>query len=239
MSANPLPRRARPRVGGLVPFSTVDYPGRFSAAVFIRGCPWRCGYCHNPELLDTGGRDFGWEPVQRLLARRSGLIDAVVFTGGEPTSDPALGDAMDEVRAQGFSVGLHTAGPYPRRLRSLLSRCDWVGFDVKAPFGSYDTVTGARRSSVRVQESLDALAASGVAYETRTTWHPALLDESALLRIADDLAERGVRRYALQAFRALGCEDESLCTAPRAGPSEALLGALASRFPQFTYRPAQ
>ena len=205
-------------------------------------CNLNCAYC----LRDEGalhGRPHAL-PVallEKTLADLKTRTDRcnVVFTGGEPTSDPALGNAMDEVRAQGFSVGLHTAGPYPRRLRPLLSRCDWVGFDVKAPFDRYDSVTGARRSAIRVQESLDALAASGVAYETRTTWHPSLLDENALLRIADDLAALGVRRHALQAFRALGCEDESLCTAPRAGPSEALLGALASRFPQFTYRPAQ
>ena len=38
------------RVGGLVPFTQIDFPGRFSAVVFVQGCPWRCAYCHNPHL---------------------------------------------------------------------------------------------------------------------------------------------------------------------------------------------
>ena len=58
-----LPRNAlRPlRVGGLTRLSTADYPGELAAVVFCQGCPWRCGYCHNPHLIpalsDTGARD--------------------------------------------------------------------------------------------------------------------------------------------------------------------------------------
>eukprot|EP01035_Chromulina_nebulosa_P014871 gene14871-19679_t len=37
-------------VAGLQPFSSVDFPGRLAAVVFLQGCPWRCGYCHNPGL---------------------------------------------------------------------------------------------------------------------------------------------------------------------------------------------
>ncbi len=42
--------RARLRVGGFEPLTTVDWPGRLSAVVFLQGCPWRCRYCHNAEL---------------------------------------------------------------------------------------------------------------------------------------------------------------------------------------------
>ncbi|UUZ52466.1 hypothetical protein LP419_23705 [Massilia sp. H-1] len=38
------------RVGGVTPFTATDYPGLLSAVVFVQGCPWRCGYCHNPHL---------------------------------------------------------------------------------------------------------------------------------------------------------------------------------------------
>ena len=39
------------RVGGLTPFSTTGWPGMLAAVVFCQGCPWRCGYCHNPHLI--------------------------------------------------------------------------------------------------------------------------------------------------------------------------------------------
>lgn len=42
---------ASQRVGRMVAFSTVDYPGRLAAVIFCQGCPWGCGYCHNPHLL--------------------------------------------------------------------------------------------------------------------------------------------------------------------------------------------
>ena len=121
------------RVGGLTRFTSIDYPGKLSAVVFVQGCPWRCGYCHNPQLQSRDeAAGPSWSEVMAWLPRRVGLIDAVVFSGGEPTLDPALGAAMDEVRALGLAVGLHSAGIYPRRLRELLPRLDWIGLDVKA-----------------------------------------------------------------------------------------------------------
>ena len=41
------------QIAGLVPLSTVDWPGRLAATVFCQGCPWRCTYCHNTAILDT------------------------------------------------------------------------------------------------------------------------------------------------------------------------------------------
>jgi len=46
--------------------------------------------------------------------------------------------------------------------------------------------------------------------EVGTTVHPALLDEDALLRMADGLAEMGVERWVLQPFRVEGCVDGGL-----------------------------
>ena len=96
-----------------------------------------------------------------------GLIDAVVFSGGEPTIDPTLGAAMDEVRALGSAVGLHSGGIYPRRLRELLPRADWVGPDVKAPLDDAALLRqandlarrGARRYVLQVARPAETLGA--------------------------------------------------------------------------------
>lgn len=72
------------QIAGLVPFSTVDWPGALCASLFLQGCPWRCPYCHNAGILDL--RTPGvvrWEDVEELLRRRLGLLDGVVFSGGE------------------------------------------------------------------------------------------------------------------------------------------------------------
>lgn len=226
-----MSRAAELRIGGLTRLSTCDWPGELVATLFCQGCPWTCRYCHNPHLIPGGGPGaVPWEEVSAFLRTRRGLLDGVVFSGGEPTVQAGLADAVRAVRDLGFRVGLHTAGPYPERLAAVLPLLDWVGFDVKAPFDAYPRITGVPGSGVRARDSLERVLASGVALEVRTTVHPALLDAAALSGLAAELLALGVRRYAVQAFRALGCADADLVAAP-VPPALDVLAAVAARFP--------
>lgn len=226
------------KVGGFTPFSASDFPGRLAAVVFVQGCAWRCGYCHNPHLQPRmRGGSISWRAVTEFLRRRVGLLDAVVFSGGEPTTDPALPAAIEAVRALGFAVGLHTAGLYPQRLADVLPLLDWVGFDIKAPFARYADITGARGSGGRARACAEMIVASGVAYECRTTVHPALLPPADLLALAHTLAAMGVTHYTLQEFRATGCADAQLCTDARPGyPEAAVIAQIAPLFARFAVR---
>jgi len=157
------------RVGGLTRLSAADYPGKLAAVVYCQGCAWRCGYCHNPELRPArGAHEIEWTEVLAFLGRRRGLLDAVVFSGGEPTQQRGLAAAMREVKAMGFLVGLHTAGIVPRRLAEVLPLADWVAIDAKALFADHERVTGVRGSARRAKRSLDLIRASGVAAEFHT-----------------------------------------------------------------------
>ena len=205
------------RVGGLSPHSSCDWPGQLVATVFAQGCPWACAYCHNPHLLPArGSEEIAWADVLAFLQTRQRLLDGVVFTGGEPTMQEALLGAVADVRALGFQVGLHTGGQFPDRLARVLPHVDWVGFDVKAPWGEYERVTGIPGSGAVARESLAILVASGVPFEARTTVHPALLS-------ADDLslARRAAgecRRAQLRAARLppAGVRDRPACRGPHA-----------------------
>lgn len=225
-------------VGGLTPLSTTDWPGMLSAVVFCQGCPWRCGYCHNPDLIPSRGtHEIPWETVLAFLQRRRGLLDGVVFSGGEPTLQRDLLVAMREVRALGFKVGLHTGGMYPVRLAALLPLVDWVGLDIKAPFEDYAQTTGAEGSGGRALVSLQHVLTSGVDYEIRTTVHPGLLSDAAVLGMGRELAGRGVKHYVLQAFRSQGCGDEHLCQcATRERPLHEVGEALSGLFGKFAVR---
>jgi len=227
-------------VGGFTPFTATDYPGQLAAVVFVQGCAWRCGYCHNPHLQERPVQSpLDWHAILATLARRRGLLDAVVFSGGEPTTDPALPDAMRAVRELGFKVGLHTACIYPDRLRAALPLADWVGFDVKAPFDQYQGITRVPGSGVAARACVEAILASGVAYECRTTVHPALLSPEALLRMADELRALGVDNYVVQQFRPQGCADAGLRLATGAAyPDEATLDGMRQRFPTLVLRRA-
>jgi pyruvate formate lyase activating enzyme len=208
-------------VGGFQPFSTTDWPGRLAAVVFVQGCPWRCGYCHNPGLQARARPPAtpDWPAVLRTLQRRVGLLDGVVFSGGEPTLDPALPAAVDAVRALGFAVGLHTAGIYPQRLQALLPRLDWVGLDLKCDAAAYDDLTGVRGSAAPAQQALALLAASGVALEVRTTCDPRWVDEAALAAMAVQLQDAGVTRWVLQRCRDAGGQAMVPSVSPSALPS--------------------
>lgn len=192
-----------------MPLSTVDWPDQLAAVVFTRGCPWDCPYCHNPHLISAAldGSEPAWDEVRAFLRTRIGLLDGVVFSGGEPTVQRCLSDAMHETRAMGFEVALHTGGPSPERLNEVLPLVDWVGFDVKAPFDEYERVTRVADSGGRARASLRALVASGTPFEARTTVHPDLLDGDALNLIADELRAEGVAHWVLQPCRSEGTRE--------------------------------
>lgn len=194
----PEPRLA---VGGLVPFTTIDFPGRLAAVVFCQGCPWRCTYCHNPHLLPPHDGNRSWADVPAWLATRRGLLDGVVFSGGEPLLQRGLAAALSEVRALGFATGLHTAGIYPERLAAVLPLLDWVGFDVKAPFGDYTRIVGCDGGSP-ARNALRLLLASGVAHEIRCTVPPEM-DAETVARLRTELRDMGVAALEIQACRPL------------------------------------
>jgi len=196
-------------IAGLAPLSTCDWPDRLTATLFLQGCPWRCGYCHNHAICDPRAPgQVAWSGVRALLAGRRGLLDGVVFSGGEPTRQRALADAMREVRAAGFGVGLHTGGAYPRRLAELLPLVDWVGLDVKAPPARYDAVTGTAHSARPALESLRLVLDSGVDVQVRTTVDPTVLDDADVAGLRRLLADLGVRDHVLQEVRTVGVRPE-------------------------------
>ena len=226
------------RVGGLVPLTTTDYPGQLAAVVFCQGCPWQCGYCQNTHLIPVADKtDLPWENVRGFLQRRRGLLDAVVFSGGEPTLQPGLEAAMLEAKEMGFRIGLHTAGTYPARLKNLLPLLDWVGMDIKAPFDLYQRITHVPGSGAKALASARHVLASGVAHEFRTTVHPALLSHENLRSLAHELAGMGARNFVLQEFRQEGCADESLnAQSARGYLHPELLAEIGALFENFSVR---
>jgi pyruvate formate lyase activating enzyme len=240
-SAKTAPRRAEPRtalrIGGFVPFSATDYPGALSAVVFCQGCPWRCSYCHNPHLVaaSTPGV-LPWPAIVGWLGERRDLLDAIVFSGGEPLAQSSLIDAMKTVRSLGFRVGVHTGGAYPRRLAHALPYVDWIGLDVKAPLGHYPDVTGAGGSGIAGFASLERVLQSGVACEVRTTVHALVTPVGALLRLALELGRCGVQRWVLQRFRAPGCADPHLAASREDVLDDALLEKLRLSVPTIEVR---
>ena len=199
-----MPSSAELQVAGFTRCSSCDWPGKLVATVFCQGCPWDCTYCHNPELLDA--RRPGvvpWTEVVELMGRRRGLLDGLVFSGGEATRQD-LRPYVEEIRALGFAVGLHTSGAFPHRLAELLPVLDWVGFDVKALPANYAAITGIASSATTAMASLHLLLGSGVDYQVRTTWGPGVMTHDQALTVIAWLRSLGVHEPVLQPLRTNG-----------------------------------
>ena len=190
-------------VGGVEKFSAVDFPGVLTAVVFMQGCPWKCPFCHNASIRPIlKENDFSWELFVNFLKTRQGKLDAVTFSGGEPLVQDGLSEAIKDVKALGFKIGLHTGGYRPEHLERVLPLVDWVGLDIKAPFEAekYKSIVGVDQLD-KVEKSLNLLLESGVDFECRTTCDPRFLTSEDLLSIAKELHKHGVKKYFLQKYR--------------------------------------
>lgn len=233
-------RAAALRIGGFLPYTMVDYPDALAAVIFCQGCPLNCVYCHNQALRpaampDRGEAPIKWQDVIAHLTRRAGLLDAVVFSGGEPLMQGALAAAMASAKSLGYRIGLHTSGIGPERLRDVLPLLDWVGFDVKAPFNRYETITDVIHSGDKARQSLAMLIAAGIQVEARTTIWPGQVDAEEVEEITKDLKQMGVEHFALQEAR------DPLTSAPKGGVifnDLALQEVAKKKFAGFTIRRA-
>lgn len=202
------------QIGGLVSFTTIDYPGKLACVLFLRGCPLRCKYCSNPHLIDLG--DGEYDPVKMFdwLQTRVGRLEAVVFSGGEALmqGNPAI-DYMQRVRELGFLIGLHTNGFYPDLLESASRFVDWIGLDYKATREKYESLVGNSIAFDRMSKSLDFWLSTGKSLEVRITCDPRFVDKADLLTIATDCANRGVKNIAVQKYIPHFEDDDNKTTA--------------------------
>jgi len=148
--------------------------------------------------------------VLDFLKTRENLLEAVVFSGGEPLLQPYLTLALRDVKKLGFKIGLHTNGTSPSHFKNVLPHLDWVGLDIKAPIEHYPKITGVPNSGDSTWQCLKLLLKAKIPYECRTTVHPKLHSQQDIRKITDQLYQIGVRHYVIQQFRKKGCNDEKL-----------------------------
>lgn len=182
-------------IGGLQKTSLLDFPDKISAIVFTAGCNFRCGYCHNPELINSIA------PVQdvlEFLQSRRGKLDGVVITGGEPCLQKDLPEFIKDVKSLGLAVKLDTNGSFPDMLEKVLPDVDYVAMDIKAPLDKYSLIVNRHVDIEKISKSIDMIMAYGVDYEFRTT---VVADQL----IGEDFEQigrllNGAKRYYLQKF---------------------------------------
>ena len=194
------------KLGGLQKMTLLDYPGKIACTVFTVGCMFRCPFCYNPELVlpekikpdAISEKDFF-----SFLDTRHGLIDGVVICGGEPTMHSDLPDFAKKIKDMGFDVKLDSNGSNPEMLKRLMKEqlIDYVAMDIKGPKEKYCQIAGIPEDSEmvkKIEQSVEILKNSNIAFEFRTTIVPGLLDKEDIINIAKWI--QGVRKYVLQNF---------------------------------------
>lgn len=188
------------RVVAFMPTGMVDWPGKIASTLFLSGCPLRCPYCHNPELIGARHDRSCWSALLGHLSVRRGWIDGVVVTGGEPTAAPDLIDLLETLAAKGIPVKLDTNGTSPGLLNRVLEDglVQFVALDLKTVPERYGEI-GPSGAGDAVLASIGVIRRTGVAHEFRTTVYPPLVRPEDLPRLARLV--RGGDRYVLQQFR--------------------------------------
>ncbi|CEA12409.1 MULTISPECIES: anaerobic ribonucleoside-triphosphate reductase activating protein [Methanobacterium] len=201
--------------GGVI-LSSLEYPGKMSLVIFTGGCPLRCPYCHNPEII-AGGDDTPLSTIKKEIDESLDFIDAVVITGGEPTMQmEGLGQILEYSREKGLKTKLDTNGCYPESLQEILELVDYVALDIKAPFAKYKEIIGVEIGE-KVKKSMEIITNSNVFLECRTTYVPGLLEPEDVYEIARNIQ---CDIYTLQQFRNRVVLDEKLKNTPDTDPKE-------------------
>lgn len=130
------------RIHSIESFGSVDGPGiRF--VTFLKGCPMRCQFCHNPDTWDIGGGEI--KTPDELLSqalryktywKKEGGITA---SGGEPLLQiDFLIEFFKKAKQKGVHVTLDTSGspftrkePFISKFNELMKVTDLVMLDIK------------------------------------------------------------------------------------------------------------
>ena len=138
------------RVFEIREFTLHDGPG-IRTTVFLKGCPLRCPWCHNPQgknfEKETLARKNGetvlcgedWEVgalAEELLRNADIMLQSgggVTFSGGEPLAQADfVCEVSDTLKAHGVHLAIETSGyASEETYRAVISRMDFVYQDLK------------------------------------------------------------------------------------------------------------
>ena len=186
---------------GIDKLSLLDYEDKVSIVLFSQACNFRCPFCHNGESVLNAQSELDFDEILAYLKTRTGLVDAVVFSGGEPTLEPDLEVKIKAVKSLGFLIKLDTNGTNPVLLEKLIDEglIDYVAMDIKNSPSLYAKTSGVNNVNLdNIRKSISIIMKKAPDYEFRTTlvkeFH-AHMDYDAFFELI-----KGAKRLYLQKF---------------------------------------
>jgi pyruvate formate lyase activating enzyme len=138
----------------IIPISTLDWPGKVTATVFLGMCNLDCSYCSNYRYLDVcNTRKVDTDFIMSNIVKSAPYIDAVVFSGGEPLLQyAAIKGLVKKIHKMGLLAGVQTNGTMPI---NTLDGFDAIMLDIKAPLKFYNRVCEKPVKINRIRDSIN------------------------------------------------------------------------------------
>lgn len=191
-------------IKGLQKTSLIDFSPYTSCVVFLAGCSFRCGFCHNPELVKNSSniKTIPEKDFFDFLDLRKEWLDGVCITGGEPTIHNDLVDFISKIKEKGYKVKLDTNGINPKMLKELVEKklVDYIAMDIKSSLKNYEKTINKNIELKKIKESIKIIKNSKIGYEFRTTVVPEWVTHEDVKEIGKML--KGAKKYYIQNFRA-------------------------------------
>ncbi len=177
-------------------FTLHDGPG-IRTTVFLKGCPLRCSWCHNPEAQSSEPQEIRARGFRRavgtryeaadlaaLLNRQAAILRAnnggVTFSGGEPLFQAQfVAEVID--RLDNLHAVLDTCGYAEEAdFRLVAEKCQLLYYDLKLiDAEAHRRFTGVNNG--RILSNLACLGAMGVPFVVRVPLIPGVTDTDANL----------------------------------------------------------
>lgn len=188
---------------GFQKLTLLDFPGKVACTLFTSGCNLRCPFCHNASLVThiDNTNIYKKEEIISYLKKRSGILEGVCISGGEPLLQPDIEGFIKEVKDLGFLVKLDTNGFFPDKLISLVEKglIDYVAVDFKSSYENYRVATGIENLDISpFKRTVEFLLSGKVEFEFRTTVVAGIHKTQDIVEIAKTI--KGAKRYFLQSF---------------------------------------
>lgn len=204
-------------IGGFQKQSLIDYPGKISSVIFTVGCNFRCGFCHNPDLVIPerikNSPKLSQEKILEYFKKNKKLLDAVSITGGEPTLQKDLIEFIKTIKEMNLAVKLDTNGTNPETIKKLIDEelIDFIAMDIKAPLElkKYKKLAGTHLNQEhinKIMKTIKLILDSNIKHDFRTTIIKEHHTKQDILDITKQL--KNCKVYSLQKFNPYVVLDE-------------------------------
>ena len=195
-------------IEGIQKLTLIDYPGNLACTLFIHGCNFKCGFCHNPELVvKPAEKNYSEEEILDFLRKRKKYLEGVCITGGEPLINLDK-NVLRKIRELGYLIKIDTNGSFPEKLKELIDEklVDYIAMDIKSGKEKYNEVVGVNVDLNKIEESIRMICGFGE-YEFRTTVLREFHDKEEMKKIGEwlnEICKKKPKKYFLQGFKNKG-----------------------------------